>query len=218
MSMVRCSQCGAAFSSHRTSCPACGAERNKGGARLKKKKKEVNVRLVISILLALAIIVCLIILATMIFGGGDETNLPDSSPSNDVTTGNDITSPDTTTASPDVSPDDTSPVVSPDVTDNTNVEGTQPGIGTVGSIDFTNIYFYPEIQGYEVSFNVGDSFTFKVETDPEGEAVSWSSSNESVITVDENGKVTAVNTGTATLTATAGEGASVSVSCNIIVN
>ena len=59
----------------------------------------------------------------------------------------------------------------------------------------------------EISY--GDEFTPSVnyvpETTTDDRTVSWSSSDESVITVDENGKVKAVGAGTATLTATVGE-------------
>lgn len=51
-------------------------------------------------------------------------------------------------------------------------------------------------------------------TDADG-AVSWSSNNTSVATVDSNGKVTAVASGTATITATIG---SKSATCTVSVN
>ena len=47
--------------------------------------------------------------------------------------------------------------------------------------------------------------------------VVWSSSNEQVATVDENGKVTGVNIGTATITATAVDGSGVSASVEVRV-
>lgn len=48
-------------------------------------------------------------------------------------------------------------------------------------------------------------------------AVTWSSSNTSVATVDGNGKVTAVGKGTAIITATATDGSGVSASCTYTV-
>ncbi len=53
----------------------------------------------------------------------------------------------------------------------------------------------------------GSTKELKVTFTPSGaeEVVTWKSSDESVATVDENGKVTAVENGTATITATAGE-------------
>ena len=56
---------------------------------------------------------------------------------------------------------------------------------------------------------VGNSHTIKATVAPEEVAaettIEWSSSNEKVATVDENGKVTAIAAGEATITANAGE-------------
>ena len=49
-------------------------------------------------------------------------------------------------------------------------------------------------------------------------SISWSSSNPSIATVDNAGKVTAVIPGTATITAMANDGSGVSASCEITVN
>ena len=66
--------------------------------------------------------------------------------------------------------------------------------------------------------NVGKSVTLTATVTPEEIAadttVTWSSSDETVATVDESGKVTAVATGNATITATAGEE---SATCDITV-
>lgn len=48
-------------------------------------------------------------------------------------------------------------------------------------------------------------------------AVTWKSSNESIATVDANGKVTAVSVGEATITATTTDGSNKSATCKIIV-
>ena len=56
--------------------------------------------------------------------------------------------------------------------------------------------------------NVGNTVTITATVAPKeatNPAVTWSSSNEKVATVDSNGKVTAVSSGNATITATAGE-------------
>ena len=54
-------------------------------------------------------------------------------------------------------------------------------------------------------FSAGSSHTLKVTTVPAGIPATFSSGNEAVATVDENGKVTAVAPGTARITVTAGE-------------
>ena len=56
------------------------------------------------------------------------------------------------------------------------------------------------------NIHVGDSLTLKATVEPSDslDAVTWSSSNSKVATVDANGKVTAIGAGKATITATAG--------------
>ena len=53
--------------------------------------------------------------------------------------------------------------------------------------------------------------------DADNRTVSWTSDNEEVATVDENGLVTAVGEGTATITATANDGSGVAASCVVTV-
>ena len=52
---------------------------------------------------------------------------------------------------------------------------------------------------------------------PTNTAVTWTSSNTSVATVDQNGKVTSLTAGTTTITATATDGSNVSGSCKVTV-
>ena len=68
------------------------------------------------------------------------------------------------------------------------------------------------------SLTIGDTFTLTATVKPNNatdKSVTWSSSNTSVATVDENGAVTAVSEGTATITATASNG--VEASCSVTV-
>ena len=70
------------------------------------------------------------------------------------------------------------------------------------------------------SLFVGDSETLTPTFTPSGvinKTLTWSSSNTSVATVDQNGKVTAKAAGTATITATATDGSGVSASCLVTV-
>ena len=67
-----------------------------------------------------------------------------------------------------------------------------------------------------LSMTEGDEVTLKATVEPANstDPVSWSSSDTAVVTVDANGKVTAVKEGSATITATAG---SVSATCEVTV-
>ena len=68
---------------------------------------------------------------------------------------------------------------------------------------------------------IGDSETLTIIYTPAdantGKAVTWTSSNTSVATVDNSGKVTGVAVGTATITATSTTDASITVSCAVTV-
>ena len=66
----------------------------------------------------------------------------------------------------------------------------------------------------------GKKYTLKAKVYPDNvsfEGVTWTSSNEKVATVDENGKVTAVGHGTATITATAVGDKNITATCKIVV-
>ncbi|PJI09330.1 MULTISPECIES: Ig-like domain-containing protein [Clostridium] len=70
------------------------------------------------------------------------------------------------------------------------------------------------------SLNVGQTDILTATVTPDdttNKAVKWTSSDESVATVDENGKVTAVKAGTATITATTTDGSNLSKSCVVTV-
>ena len=54
-------------------------------------------------------------------------------------------------------------------------------------------------------FTVGSTFRLKAANVPQGESVTWSSSNDAVATVGEDGTVTYVAPGSVTITATAGD-------------
>lgn len=79
---------------------------------------------------------------------------------------------------------------------------------------------YKEVPETKVSLNtteksimVGDSFSLTATVNPQGESVTWSSSNASVASVN-NGKVTGVSAGSAVITVKAG---SATASCTVTV-
>ena len=72
-----------------------------------------------------------------------------------------------------------------------------------------------------LTLNEGQAITLTPTISPSNakdKSVTWSSSNTAVATVDQNGKVTAVEKGTATIKATANDGSGKSASCSLTVN
>ena len=72
-----------------------------------------------------------------------------------------------------------------------------------------------------LALDVGGSDTLTATVEPDNatnKAVTWSSSNENVATVDQNGNVKAVGAGTATITAAASDGSGKTATCEVTVN
>ena len=91
--------------------------------------------------------------------------------------------------------------------------------GTIVSLDaaITRI----TLSQSSVTLTEGETTSLTITTTPENadrNLISWSSSNPSVATVDNMGKVTAIAPGTATITVTANDGSGVSASCEVTVN
>ncbi len=97
-------------------------------------------------------------------------------------------------------------------TDGTNVEGT----ASILVVEVESITVSPA----NTIVNVGETLNLTATVEPGGaiQAVTWSSSDEAVATVDENGVVTSVAKGTVTITATATDGTDVKGSAEITVN
>ncbi len=71
-----------------------------------------------------------------------------------------------------------------------------------------------------LNLNEGASETLTVTISPStasNKSVTWSSTNTSAATVDQNGKVTAVSKGTAAITATANDGTGIKATCSVVV-
>ena len=91
--------------------------------------------------------------------------------------------------------------------------------GTIVSLDaaITRI----TLSQSSVTLTEGETTSLTITTTPENadrNLISWSSSNPSVATVDNAGKVTAIAPGTATITVTANDGSGVSAQCKVTVN
>ena len=111
------------------------------------------------------------------------------------------------------------------------VTGKAPGKATieVWADDGSNVHASCEVEvrqyvtGIDLwapSIAEGKEFTISPTISPANandKSLSWTSSDESVATIDENGKVTAISKGSATITATAKDGSGTTASCSFTV-
>ncbi len=77
-----------------------------------------------------------------------------------------------------------------------------------------------DISNTDLSLHKGESHTLSATVYPEGAlqtTLSWSSSAPDIVSVDKDGKVTAVSAGTAIITATAADGSGVKAECAVTV-
>lgn len=73
---------------------------------------------------------------------------------------------------------------------------------------------------YDLSIGVGEDYTLTTTVLPENasiKTISWTSSDSSVASVDDNGKITGVSVGSATITATANDGSGTYKECRVVV-
>lgn len=117
------------------------------------------------------------------------------------------------------------PITSADISvviDNCGVSIT-PDANGQSTLDVTDIAKVTEefkkftLNETSVSMNYKDSHTVSVDTNYSAEELTWSSSNERVATVDENGNIVATGTGTATITVTSADG-QVNETCEVTVS
>ena len=141
---------------------------------------------IISLMLALCL--CLGLTAC---GGGNDNG--DSQPENTQTETNSPAPEETPAETPEETPEvpEETPTETPEASGEPTQEPEEPALSLSRS-DFT-------------LFAAGASYTLKAEGAPDGTTVTFTSDNEEVATVDENGKVTAVAPGTAMITAKAGD-------------
>jgi len=88
--------------------------------------------------------------------------------------------------------------------------------GILSSVEAYQIYDIQINKGTS-ALRVGETDTLQVTKTPAEIQVNWTSSDPSVATVDDNGKVTAIKAGTASITAKATDGSNYSVTCVVTV-
>lgn len=207
--MIHCENCGEDYASTYKRCPFCdevnrsgGRRADRGGGYSSQNSPLHRVATVVSLIVIVAAICIVVTVVRPLISKGNAKpgETQDPAATNTVT----ATPQPTDTAEPE--PTDTA---EPQPTDTTEPQPTNttpvvtPSTGgtlTLSQTDFTLNNKWPTYT-FEVTGNSG--------------TVNWSSSNTTVATVDENGKVTAVGNGNCTITATSG---TATASCIVRVN
>lgn len=216
---VKCSRCDRKYSGLRTRCPYCGARRY---ARSKRAAQEDNSmwKVVVGVLLLVVLIAAVVVLIVTSANDTPSTPAPaDNTPATNEPTSvvNDpITDDPAVTTDPNTvtDPENGETGTTPDEPTNTDTPTTpenndvpKPMVNTI-IITYNNRQagVYNSTEGlYEITMKAGETLNLGTAVTPQGiEAeIVWESSNEGVVAVLQNGKVTAVGKGTCTISATA---------------
>lgn len=198
--VIRCEQCGEDYSVTYKCCPFCDERPGRPRAGVSGRRvagRSANPLQIVGLVLSLVLIISalFIVFTTLspLLNKKDPAPIQSqSSVSSSVTQSNpDNSEPDVST--PDISTPDVS---TPDVS-----KPEPPAVdNTVKSIQLSNTDF---------TLAANQTHTLKATVNPSDAKVTWTSSNTKAAVVDENGKVTNVNTGSSqvkvTITATAGD-------------
>ena len=183
MARVKCNRCDRHYSGMRLKCPYCGAHRSKKTVR-KEQEEMSNSKFVIGGIVLIALIVAVVVLIIVSTRGGQpeaENETPQQT--EEFTQDDGVESVEGTV----------------DVEEEPVVEDTEDQITSV------NIVRNGEIKT-DVTFYVGDTYAYTCQTEPAEteELAVWSSDNEAVAVVLQNGEVTALSEGEANITVTIG--------------
>lgn len=218
MAMIRCPICGEKFSDTYRSCPFCEEEealrqgeqirRNitRGGRRVAHRRQQPSL---LSPLLILLILILAALLVYLLYGDKLAQTLFGEPAGQQVEETLDDQEDDGTVTMPE--DDEIVDTDAEDILDDT--ETTDPSQVDPSTLPETLTIAYLGSPREEFTMSVGDEPIPLTATGGTGTYV-WSSSDDGIASVDENGKVTALSAGQATLTVTDGTGKG---TCTVIV-
>lgn len=213
MAMKRCPICGENYSDTYKSCPFCEEEAalqrgnqlrrgGRGGKRASSGNKRGQPNL-LSPILVILILIMAALLVYLLFGD----KIADQLAGNQEDPGTEEVTPAPPTLDENEDEDTTAPEVGTDTDDQDDGEGTGD---TAEETDLTALpetltMSYLGSPKTEFTMSVGDDSIPLTASGGSG-SYTWSSSDESIATVDADGKVSAVSAGQATITVTDGSG------------
>lgn len=183
---VKCGRCDKHYSSIHSKCPYCGAKKNRDG-KTASGANNTRWQVIVGLVVLILIIVAVVVLLAMSLKDRDPEPGHTSKPASSASPSSGIS---TVTANPSASP------AAPSSTPKPTPEPTpEPLVNSIvlNREDFT----LP---------NPGDTFQMVATISPAQSSakIVWISEDTDVVTVDENGLVTAVNHGNTKISATAG--------------
>ena len=213
MAMKRCPICGENYSDTYKSCPFCEEEAalqrgnqlrrgGRGGKRASSGNKRGQPNL-LSPILVILILIMAALLVYLLFGD----KIADQLAGNQEDPGTEEVTPAPPTLDENEDEDTTAPEVG------TDTDNQDDGEGTGDTAEETDLTALPETLTMSYLGSPKTEFTMSVGDDPipltasgGSGSYTWSSSDESIATVDADGKVSAVSAGQATITVTDGSG------------
>ena len=182
MARVKCSRCDRHYSGMHLKCPYCGAHRSKKTVR-KEQEEMSSSKFLIGGIILIALIVAVVVLIFISTKANDQ--VPENDPGQETQ---------------EFTQDDGVESVEGVVETQPEVIIEEPQITSI------SIVRNGEVQS-DVTFNVDDTYEYSYETKPveTDELAVWTSDNEDVAVVLQNGEVTAISEGEANITVTIGE-------------
>ena len=203
---TKCSRCDRKYSGLRSRCPYCGARRRKKGKRVSDTDNS-TWKLIIGVLLLVVLIAAVVVLLVTSLSGNDNSADENTPPENNggISSNEGVTQ--LPGSDPEQNGDDTT---NPDGTIDENTPDTDPV--PEATINSVSLYTQYGNAATDISISVGVTEPISYVTSPEdvdlqalGITPEWSSSDENVFVVLQDGSVTGVGVGDATLTLTLGD-------------
>lgn len=200
--VIRCEQCGEDYSVTYKCCPFCDERPGRPRAGVSGRRvagQGANPLQVVGLVLSLVLIISALFIVFSTISPLLSDKDPVSSQSQSSVSAS------VSQSDPDISDPDTSvpDVSSPDASMDGDV--SQPEDPVVNNTTVKSI----QLSSADITLSANETHTLKVTVDPSDAKVTWTSSDKKAAIVDENGKVTNVNTGSSqvkvTITATAGD-------------
>lgn len=192
MAEIKCSRCDRRYSSLRGRCPYCGTRRRSKGKRVADADNSLWKLVIGALLLVVLIVAVIILIVSAVKDGGDK--LPATSPSPSFSHGDGVTNSD----------DPSEPSAEPSIEPSPSPSPSAPLVQSVAIYAYGNQKAISGGEKGDVTLKLAEKCPFTVKVTPEGSGSTpvWATSNEDIVTILQDGTVTAIGKGEATISVT----------------